>query len=204
MGRHKKVDAEVLEKPAPKELDLTAYFEFAEKWHTGQTYGNDPYIRHLKDVVEVLKSWGFTNDEPTLIVGILHDILEDTKATKEDLLQVYNSYVVYNAVRLVTDPDGVNRAARKQALYAQYEDQSSTAMSVLIAARVKLADRFCNHRETINTNDRGKMEMYCKEFSEFLRVFTKYSGIEPWLKIAWRDLFGQYDTMMKQLSVKDF
>lgn len=199
MGRPRKVDAEVLEKPASKELDLSTYFEFAEKWHAGQTYGNDSYVRHLKDVVEVLKSWGFANDEPTLIAGIFHDILEDTKATKEDLLQVYNSYVVYNAVRLVTDPDGVNRAARKQALYAQYEDQSSTAMSVLIAARVKLADRYCNHRETINTKDRDKMEMYVKEFPEFLRVFTKYSGIEPWLKIAWRDLFEQYVTMKTYL-----
>ena len=56
-------------------------WEVAAIAHAGQMYGDMPYIKHLIDVVNILRDNGY--DDDYVIVGILHDVLEDTEVTFE-------------------------------------------------------------------------------------------------------------------------
>lgn len=66
------------------ELVLKAW-DFAARHHGDQTYGGTilPYLYHLVKVVERVRSK--TGSESSLIAAILHDVIEDTEATLEDV-----------------------------------------------------------------------------------------------------------------------
>lgn len=68
---------------------LTKAVEFAKEKHKGQVRkGNKlPYITHLQAVAKILKEENA--DIKTIIVGILHDTLEDTKTTIEELTKEF-------------------------------------------------------------------------------------------------------------------
>ena len=62
---------------------LDAY-NFSEQAHQGQTrLSGEPYLSHPLAVASILAEMGF--DEPTISAGLLHDTVEDTKATIEEL-----------------------------------------------------------------------------------------------------------------------
>lgn len=95
----------------------------AYKHHTGQEDKSGlPYIFHPYHLAEQMP------DETTVCVALLHDILEDTKVTIEDLLLIFPEEVV-EAVRLLTRKPGVQ--------YFDYIQQISTNK---IATKVKIAD----------------------------------------------------------------
>jgi len=57
---------------------------FAASAHKGQLYAGEPYIyAHLAKVVEVVK--GLTDDPDAIVIAWLHDVLEDTKVTVDQL-----------------------------------------------------------------------------------------------------------------------
>lgn len=69
--------------------------EFAIKAHNGQRRKSDkekPMIIHPIDVANILSEYGY--DDNVIAAGYLHDVLEDTKYTKEDLLTEFNEDVV--------------------------------------------------------------------------------------------------------------
>ena len=68
---------------ADLELIQRAYV-FAATAHAGQTrLSGEPYLSHPLAVASILAEMGF--DEPTISAGLLHDTVEDTKATIEEL-----------------------------------------------------------------------------------------------------------------------
>jgi len=73
----------------------------AVKYHDGQTYNGSPYWRHLNDVHNMLKRMG-KNDDEVLQVGWLHDIIEDTDMTIDDLFTMGFSERVVAAVKCLT------------------------------------------------------------------------------------------------------
>lgn len=68
----------------------------AENWatimHSGQMYNDQPYVEHPRRVVQKLRQIGIT-DEDFFIVGWLHDIVEDTDATLEEVKERYGDRV---------------------------------------------------------------------------------------------------------------
>jgi len=72
--------------------------KFAEKAHNGQTRwdGVTPYFNHLQDVNKLLKSFKFTmNNDLILTVGWLHDIIEDTDITIDEITKIFGEDVAY-------------------------------------------------------------------------------------------------------------
>lgn len=82
--------------------NLTGAKTFAAVRHSGQKDddGNDYYMHHLLPVCEALMQ--LTNDEEIWMAGILHDVLEDTDVTYEELKDKFGQRVA-DLVNEVTD-----------------------------------------------------------------------------------------------------
>lgn len=78
------------------------------RYHFGQTdKGGQPYVLHLLDVMHIVKTkyklfYSYTEEQDILCVALLHDILEDTQATYEDLINAGFSPDVVDAVKILT------------------------------------------------------------------------------------------------------
>ena len=69
--------------------------EFAINAHKGQIRKSDkekPMIIHPINVADILSEYGF--DDNVVAAGYLHDVIEDTKYTKEDLLKAFNEDIL--------------------------------------------------------------------------------------------------------------
>ncbi len=55
---------------------------WAQEFHRNQKYGNEPYTKHLEDVIAVLKRFGIKSS-CVLVEAWLHDAVEDTPLTIE-------------------------------------------------------------------------------------------------------------------------
>jgi guanosine-3',5'-bis(diphosphate) 3'-pyrophosphohydrolase len=63
---------------------ITKAFNFAEKSHEGQKRASgEPYFNHVFEVAKTLAKLGM--DAKTVVAGILHDTIEDTEATEEQI-----------------------------------------------------------------------------------------------------------------------
>jgi guanosine-3',5'-bis(diphosphate) 3'-pyrophosphohydrolase len=83
-------------------LDLVKSAElFAKNKHAGQFRKDDttPYSKHLEDVVNRLKSLGVI-DEQVLCAGWLHDTIEDTETSFDDLYEQFGSEIAVNQYNL--------------------------------------------------------------------------------------------------------
>ncbi len=67
---------------------------YATQKHAGQTRkgGNIPYIVHPMEVMQILSSMGCSDN--VIIAGILHDTLEDTNATPEEIKELFGAEVL--------------------------------------------------------------------------------------------------------------
>ena len=96
-----------------------------------------PYINHPIELAEVLVDVGNVSDINTICAALLHDTVEDTETTPEELTETFGVRIS-KIVMEVTDDRSLNKAARKQA-------QIDHAMYLSNAAKaVKLADKICN------------------------------------------------------------
>lgn len=130
---------------------------FAIGAHGNQKYGFFPYYKHLKDVVRICEPYGTYRQT----LAWLHDVLEDTTVTMEQLTQVFGTDVAYD-VKLLTDPEAPTRAERKRLLNIQLGG-TETPSSVLI---VKAADRLANVRQCSHGNIE-MLEKYRAEHQQF-------------------------------------
>lgn len=104
--------------------------------HAGQEDGTGvPYIFHPYHLAEQM------NDEISCTVALLHDVVEDTSVTFEDLEKEFPSSVI-EPLKLLTHPDNVD--------YFEYVKAIKTNV---VATKVKLADLNHNSDQSRNDND---------------------------------------------------
>ena len=138
--------AEAIEK-SNKSYDLPrieAAYELAKKAHDGQVRSSgDPYISHPIAVAIILVGLGMDSD--TIIGGLLHDVVEDTSVTLEDIEKQFGADVA----ELV---DGVTKLANIP-YSSRAEQQAENVRKMLLAMAkdvrvviIKLADRLHNMR----------------------------------------------------------
>ncbi len=82
--------------------------EFASEMHKGQLddQGRPYFFAHIVQVHSILKD--VTDDEEVLCAGILHDILEDTDTTYEDLVHEFNKPIANLVLELTHQGDRSN------------------------------------------------------------------------------------------------
>ena len=127
------------------DLDLVQRaYRFSELSHQGQQRASgEPYLSHPLEVAGLLVN--FKMDVTTVTAGLLHDVLEDTRATKDDLKREFG-------LEIADLVDGVTKIG-KLAFSSREERQAENFRKMLVAmARdlrvlmIKLADRLHNMR----------------------------------------------------------
>lgn len=116
--------------------------EFAAQKHQGQRRknGDVPYINHPLGVARSLAEEGGIADVTVLAAALLHDTLEDTDTTFDELVSEFGGDIA-NVVREVTDDKSLQKADRKR-------HQVEHARVLTLPARlVKLADKLYNLRD---------------------------------------------------------
>lgn len=123
---------------------IISAYEFAAKAHANQVRSSgEPYITHPLAVSFILLELGMDTD--TICAAMLHDVVEDTDATLEDLKKLFGTDVAM----LV---DGVTKLG-KIPLFTKEEQQAENVRKILLAMSqdirviiIKLADRLHNMR----------------------------------------------------------
>ena len=149
-------------------MDFSGYVEYIKKKHNGQKrMQGTPYYMHPLQVAKILKDKGFSEDYQ--IVGLLHDLLEDTDTTYNEILKLSNKTIA-DAVKLLTKEDGY--------IMKEYIERIQNNE---IAKMVKLADRLHNISETHLASEEFKQK-YIKETVEWYLPLAKDTVFEEDLK----------------------
>jgi GTP diphosphokinase / guanosine-3',5'-bis(diphosphate) 3'-diphosphatase len=163
-------------------------YVFSAKMHQGQVRkSGEPYLVHPLEVCGLLADMRL--DEHTLAAGILHDTVEDTVATVEDLKQLFGQQVaeiVEGVTKLSTMPYSTSheRAAEnfRRMVVAMAKD-----IRVIL---VKLADRLHNMR-TLEHMKPEKQEQIAQETLDIYAPLANRLGMH-WLKAELQDACLKY------------
>mgnify|MGYP001100125301 CR=1 FL=1 len=179
----------VIKKYNPEEVEIIkkAYY-YAEELHKGQKrQSGEDYITHPLNVAYILAS--MHADRDTVCAGLLHDTLEDTHITKEDISHDFNP-VIASLVDGVTKINKLNFTSDSEASAA---NQRKILVGLSEDPRViiiKLADRLHNMR-TINVLSVEKQKKKARETLEILTPVAHRLGIYK-IKSELEDLSLRY------------
>ncbi len=172
------------------DLDLVKKaYVYSAKVHQGQLrQSGEPYLVHPLEVAGILTQMKL--DEASIVTGLLHDTIEDTLATKEEIADLFGAEVA----DLV---DGVTKLSQFSAGNTQQEKQAENFRKMVVAmARdirvllVKLADRTHNMR-TLAHMAPEKQERIARETLDIYAPLANRLGIQ-WLKSELEDLAFRY------------
>ena len=119
-------------------------YKYAERLHEGQyRQSGEPYISHPLNVAYILSE--LHADTDTICAGLLHDTLEDTNITKEDIAADFNKDVA-NLVDGVTKISKMNFSTKEDQNMANTRKIITSLTSDVRIIIIKLADRLHNMR----------------------------------------------------------
>jgi guanosine-3',5'-bis(diphosphate) 3'-pyrophosphohydrolase len=127
--------------------DFVRALAFASRKHSLQRRKDadaSPYINHPISLVSILAVEAGIDDRDTLCAALLHDTIEDTDTSLEELAEVFGRQVAL-LVQEVTDDKGLPKAQRKSRQVEHAAELSPKARSV------KLADKIANLRDVADS-----------------------------------------------------
>ena len=148
--------------------------EFATKAHGNinqrRKYTNEPYIVHPASVAKLVSD--ITDDEEMISAGWLHDVVEDTNITIEEIRKEFGNNIALLVSELtdISKPEDGNRKTRKQI------DLEHISIASLRAKTIKLADLIDNSH-SIAENDAKFAKIYMKEKKALLGVLKEGNNI---------------------------
>ncbi len=177
-----------------RELIQRAY-ELAARAHASQTRASgDPYIRHAMAVADILA--GLRLDHEAIAAAILHDVVEDTEITVEEIAEEFGPGVArlvdgVTKMRLIDHQAGIGERGKKERLRAESLRKLLLAMAEDVrVVLIKLADRLHNMRTLGHLSD-GKQRRIARETLDIYAPLANRLGI--W-QIKWEleDLAFRY------------
>jgi guanosine-3',5'-bis(diphosphate) 3'-pyrophosphohydrolase len=131
--------------------EILAAAIFAAEKHQGQMrkdHRGSPYVTHPLTVAKTLYDIGGVRDTKTLVAAILHDTIEDTPTTRDDIRERFGEAVL-NIVLEVTDDKLLPKLERKR-LQVVHAPELSTP-----ARLIKFGDKLVNCRDILHAPPRG-------------------------------------------------
>ena len=182
---------EVLERNKYTQKDINAIqkaFEFADKKHEGQyRVSEEPYIVHPVEVAKILADLKL--DKNTIIAALLHDIIEDTETSPEEIENLFSKDVL-NLVEGVTKL-GKYRFKSKEERQAENFRKMFIAMANDIRVIfLKLADRLHNMR-TLSYMAQNKQQRIAQETLDIFAPLANRLGVGK-IKAELEDLSLRY------------
>ena len=174
--------------PSPDLNIIRKAYVYCAKVHQGQTrLSGEPYIIHPMEVAGLLAELRL--DVPSIVTGFLHDSIEDTLATYEELAEMFGEEVA----QLV---DGVTKISKIH-FKTKQESQAENFRKMLLAMAndirvilVKLADRLHNMR-TLEFQPEAKQRTIAQETMDIYAPIANRLGIS-WIKVELEDLAFRY------------
>lgn len=153
---------------------------FVKKKHEGQKrkYTGEPYWVHPTNVAQIVNE--FTNEHLAIEIALCHDLIEDTKCTKEDLLlhlintgySEIDSEIIANGVIELTDCFTKERYPRWNRDRRKTEEARRLSTISALAQTVKYAD-IIDNASTIKKHDPRFAKVYLTEKRQILYNMTK-------------------------------
>ena len=144
--------------------------DFANKYHSksgqyriGKNGEKLPYMTHIYEVMKILTDEANVTSDKVLTVAALHDVIEDTECTYENVEEVFGKDIA-DAVNLLTRKEGQS--------FDEYAKEIFTSEKFPWLGKVKLADRIHNLRTYPETGNKGKIKY---KYDETVRCIKPYA-----------------------------
>lgn len=158
---------------------LIQALDFAASKHRDQRRKDaaaSPYINHPIALANVLANEAGIDDERVLIAAVLHDTVEDTETTAQELAREFGQEVA-GIVLEVSDDKTLPVAERKR---LQVEQAAALSRR---AKLVKLADKICNLRDVADNPPTGWSLTRKREYFDWAKaVVDNLRGAHPGLE----------------------
>ena len=158
----------------PEEVEIIKKaYDYANYLHEGQTrQSGEPYITHPLNVAYILSE--MHADRDTICAALLHDTLEDTKATKEEIAELFNKDIA-NLVDGVTKISKMNFSSKTEQNLANTRKIITGLTEDVRIIIIKLADRLHNMR-TLGFKSEFKQKENSLETMEIFVLLAYYIG----------------------------
>lgn len=162
--------------------------QFAAEKHKNQRRKDadaSPYINHPLALASVLAVEGGVESPDVICAALLHDTVEDTETTADELMAVFGAKVT-GIVLEVTDDKSLDKAVRK-------EEQVRHAPHISQEAKlVKLADKICNLRDILASPPADWSADRKREYFDWAaRVVEGLRGVHPALESVFYGLYAR-------------
>lgn len=167
----------------------------------GQTYDGKEYDFHLNEVALVMRREKHHLPKSVLVidaeaykaimadVSYLHDLIEDTKVSYEDILLWFGEEAA-DIVSIVSDPKdpALSRKEKKAFMNERFSKLDETKFVEWGALVLKAIDRMVNMRYSLLTGNKNMIKMYYKEQLEFRKaVFRDNIAVNVWKELDFMD-----------------
>jgi len=163
-----------------KKVIIQSALDFSVRMHEGQKRKSGlPYVSHCIDVANILLDWNM--DYTTIISALLHDVVEDTDVSLEDIDKEFGSDVAF----LVDGVTKIDHIAFRSHEHKQAENFTKLFLSLAKDLRViiiKFADRL-NNMETIEYLSSKKRKEIASETKEIFVPLAHRLGMA---NLKWR------------------
>ncbi len=144
-----------------------------------------PYINHPIDLANVLTNEAGIEDERVLMAAVLHDTIEDTETTEQELAKLFGQEVAAIVLE-VTDDKSLAKAERKR---LQVEHASAISRR---AKLVKLADKICNLRDIVGSPPADWPVERKQEYFDWAKaVIDGMRGVHPELERVFDEVYRE-------------
>ncbi|HZL21244.1 MAG TPA: bifunctional (p)ppGpp synthetase/guanosine-3',5'-bis(diphosphate) 3'-pyrophosphohydrolase [Polyangia bacterium] len=163
-------------------------FAFAAECHAGQKRrSGEPYVVHPVGVARIISELRL--DVPSVCAGLLHDCVEDTSATAEDIGRLFGAEI-QSLVEGVTKLGQISWTTREERQAENFRKMLLAMARDIRVILIKLADRVDNMR-TLAHMPRDKQERIARETMEIYAPLANRLGIQ-WMKVELEDLAFRY------------
>ena len=174
---------------------------YSARVHDGQVrLSGEPYLSHPLEVASILSDMNL--DVVSIAAGLLHDVIEDTSATEEDIKEMFGQDVL-NIV------SGVTKLSKLPFRSSQARQAESIRKMILAMANdirvilIKLADRLHNMRTLQFHNNERKKKKIAQETLDIYSPIADRLGIY-WIKKELEDASFMYLQPEDYAEIKGF